>query len=278
MSEALLISGHASHMRRPSKTPRWLNAARKRAAGAPEKQAWLSRALARAGLGTLAFVERAIAEGRVKLDGKVEREPFAPVPAGARVQLDGRGVFLSEATRVLAFHKPKGIVTAARDPEGKGTVFEALERALPAELQPFHWHAVGRLDRDTTGLLLFTNDERFVAHASSPATHLPKRYLAQVGARVTPAQLAALEQGVTLSDGPTLPARARARGPRAVELTLTQGKNHQVKRMLGKVGLPVLALHREAVGQLELDVEEGQLRELSPQELHEKLGYSPRGR
>jgi len=147
---------------------------------------------------------------------------------------------------------------------------------LTPELLGFAWHAVGRLDRDTTGLLLFTTDERFVAHATAPATHLPKRYLATVGADPTPERLAPLLAGIALADGPARPAAAKVRGPRVVELTLTEGRNHQVKRMLGAVGLPVLALHREAIGALALDVTPGQARALTDAEVEELLGFVPR--
>ena len=178
---------------------------------------------------------------------------------------------------MLTFHKPAGVVTHGSDPEGIGTVFDALRAALPPELQSFGWHAVGRLDRDTTGLLLFTNDEQFVAHATAPATHLPKRYVATVGVKVSDAKLEPLRRGVKLDGGVlTLPAVAKPRGDDAVELVLTEGKFHQVKRMLNVVGLPTLQLHREAVGQLVLDVPVGACRVLSNGEVSALLGYTPR--
>jgi 23S rRNA pseudouridine2605 synthase/16S rRNA pseudouridine516 synthase len=224
----------------------------------------------------LAAAEAAIAAGRVTVDGAVAKEPFAPVLASARVRLDGQPVSLAFRTRVLAFHKPAGLVCAARDAHGAGTVFEALAQVLPPALQGHGWHAVGRLDRDTTGLLLFTNDEAFVAHATSPASHLEKRYLAQVGADVTPAQLERLRRGLTLDDGPTRTALAEARGPRAVALTLTEGRWHQVKRMLEAVGLPTLALHREAIGALGCEAPVGQVVELADEVVRAALGFTPR--
>ena len=266
-------------MARAKKTPRWLEAARRRdgdTAG-PEKPDWLARGLARAGHGPLPRAEEAVRAGRVRVGGRVVREPFAPLPPDARVEVDGQAVDVRPTTRVLMLHKPAGVVTAAHDPEGVGTVFDVLAQALPEPLRPFAWHAVGRLDRDTTGLLLFTTDERFVAHATAPRTHLPKRYVARVSGNATPAALGRLEAGLTLDDGPTRPAKARRLADGRVELTLTEGRHHQVKRMLGAVGLPVLALHRAAVGTLELDVPEGALREVGPDELREKLGYAPRG-
>jgi 23S rRNA pseudouridine2605 synthase/16S rRNA pseudouridine516 synthase len=213
----------------------------------------------------------------VRLDAREEKEPMAPVHPHSLSSLDGREVSLAWRTRVLQFHKPAGVVTHGSDPEGIGTVFDALRSVLAPELQGFGWHAVGRLDRDTTGLLLFTNDEKFVAHATAPATHLPKRYLARVGAKVNDAKLEPLRRGVKLDDGElTRPALARARGEDSVELVLTEGRFHQVKRMLNVVGLPTLALHREAVGLLELDVALGAYRELRDEEVKAKLNFSPR--
>ncbi|MEW5740958.1 MAG: pseudouridine synthase [Myxococcota bacterium] len=263
-------------MARPRQPPRWLQAARQRAS--PEEgDDWLSRALSRAGVAPLAEAEHLIHSGRVTVDGKVVRQPLAPVKAAACVEVDGQRVDVRPTTRVLMFHKPKGLVTAASDAEGEGTVFEALLRVLPAGLQRFGWHAVGRLDRDTTGLLLFTNDERFVAHATRPETHLPKRYVAKVGAAVTEDKLARLRRGVEVEKGVTSrPAEARAREKDVVELTLTEGRYHQVKRMLNAVGLPTLSLHREAVGGLTLDVMEGAFREVTDAEVRDALSYTPR--
>lgn len=262
-------------MARPRKAPRWLEAARLRDDGAGGD--WLSRALARAGVMPLAEAEEAIAARRVALDGKVATEALAPVREGARVTLDGHPVSLAWRTRVLLFHKPAGLITQGTDPERIGTVFDGLRAVLSPELVRYGWHCVGRLDRDTTGLLLFTNDERFVQHATSPQTHLDKRYVAKVGAGVTDEKLAPLRRGVRIDDGElTRPAKAKVRGADAVELVLTEGRFHQVKRMLNAVGLPTLALHREAVGQLELDVPEGQVRELADEEVEAKLGFLPR--
>lgn len=233
--------------------------------------------MSRAGVLPREEAEQAIRAGRIRLDGRVEKEPLAPVHPHSQVQLDGRATSLAWRTLVLLFHKPAGLITHGSDPEGIGTVFDGLRAALPPELQKFGWHAVGRLDRNTTGLLLFTNDEKFVSHATAPETHLPKRYVARVGLQVSNAQLDALRKGVTIDDGYlTLPAHAVARGDDSVELVLTEGKFHQVKRMLNAVGLPTLALHREAVGLLEVDVAVGAYRALTDEEVTAKLNFTPR--
>ena len=260
--------------RRP-KTPRWLDAARRRDSPA-EKPDWLSRALSRSGALPLKEAEAAIAEGKVKVDGKILREPFAPVNAQSRISLEGRPVDITAVTRVLMFHKPKGVVTSDHDPQKVGTVFERLGQVMPRELVGYGWHAVGRLDRDTTGLLLFTNDERFVGYATAPDSHLPKRYLARVSGSVTAEKLAALRKGLVIDELLTRPAGARLLEDGRVELTLTEGRHHQVKRMLGALGLPVLELHREAIGTLRVDVAEGQCRLLTDSEVESHLKYIPR--
>ncbi len=259
----------------PKKAPKWLEAARVRASGLSGD--WLSRALARAGVLPVKEAEDAIRAGRVRLDSRGETEPMAPVHADSKASLDGQPVSLEWRTRVLQFHKPAGTLTHGTDRQGRPTVFDALRAVLPANMLGYGWHAVGRLDFDTTGLLLFTNDEKFVGHATAPETHLPKRYVAKVGAKVIDAKLEPLRRGVKLDDGETVrPAKARPRGEDAVELVLTEGKFHQVKRMLNVVGLPTLELHREAVGDLELDVPVGAYRELSDEEVKTKLNFEPR--
>jgi pseudouridine synthase len=235
---------------------------------------WLARALGRAGVMPRVEAEQAIRDGRVEADGRVEREPFAPVHAGMEIRVDGRVRSLEAPLRVLMFHKPAGVIVAGTDPEAVGTVFDRLRAVLPAELQGFEWYAIGRLDRDTTGLLLFTNDEQVVQHGTSPETHLPKRYVAEVAGRPSEEALQRLREGLVLDDGPTRPAGARLLGPERVELVLTEGRHHQVKRMLAAVGHPVRTLHREAVGSVVLDVPLGAWRLLSAPEVSEGLGFS----
>jgi 23S rRNA pseudouridine2605 synthase/16S rRNA pseudouridine516 synthase len=217
--------------------------------------------------------EQAIREGRVEVGGRVEREPFAPVQPGVEVRVDGQVRGLEAPLLVLMFHKPAGVIVAGKDPEGVGTVFERLRSALPAELRGFEWYAIGRLDRDTTGLLLFTNDERVVQHGTSPEMHLPKRYVAEVAGRPSVEALSRLREGLVLEDGPTRPAGARLLAPDRVELVLTEGRHHQVKRMLAAVGHPVRILHREAVGSVVLDVPLGAWRRLSDTEVAEGLEF-----
>lgn len=235
---------------------------------------WLSRAIARSGYMTLEDAEAAIRAGRVTIFGRVVKQPMAMLQPGDEVKIDGHLLSLKRETKVLMFHKPAGVITAQDDRHALDTVFSLLRNQLPPELHSYEWHAVGRLDRGTTGILLFTNDERFVAHATSPDTKLGKRYVAQVQGTPTEEQLEPLRHGIDLEDGRTRPAKVVLRGPSEVVVTLTEGRNHQVKRMLGAVGFPVKALHREAIGKLQLDVEPGQFRELTPEEISGPLGFS----
>jgi 23S rRNA pseudouridine2605 synthase/16S rRNA pseudouridine516 synthase len=175
----------------------------------------------------------------------------------------------------LAFHKPPGTVVTTRAARGQHTVFELLLPQLPAELERYRWHSIGRLDRDTTGLLLFTNDARLVGHVGRPEHHLPKRYCAHVGRAPTDAELEPLRLGLVLPDGPCRPAEVRVRDGAALELTITEGRKHQVRRMLAAVGLVVKRLHREAVGGVTLDLTEGRWRRLTEAELREGLQFSP---
>ncbi len=256
----------ASHDTSPSRN-RWAG---------KEKPDWLSRALARAGVFPLAEAEDAIRAGRVTINGRVMRSPLAPVPEGAVLRVDGAEIRREVETRVLAFHKPADLLTSTVSQHRTGTVYEVLLPQLPDELSRYTWHAIGRLDRGTTGLLLFTNDEKLVAHATSPGTHLPKRYVATVQGTADEEKVEPLRRGITLDDGPARPAKVKIRDAHTVEITLTEGRHHQVKRMLGAVGLPARALHREAVGGVELDIPEGTFRLLSPEEISQGLRYSGR--
>ncbi|MBU8895024.1 pseudouridine synthase [Corallococcus sp. M34] len=244
-----------------------------------EKPDWLSRALARAGALPQAEAEAAIQAGRVTVNGRVVRMHLAPVPPGAVLRLDGKPVSTEAPTHVLAFHKPAGVLSSTVRQHRVGTVFELLLPQLPDELTGFTWHAVGRLDVDTTGLLLFTNDDKLVAHATSPDSHLPKRYVATVFGVADDAKVEPLRQGMALDDGPARPAEVRVRDARTVEVSITEGRHHQVKRMLGAVGLPTQALRREAVGSIELqDIPEGGFRLLTEAEVREGLRYAGRER
>ncbi|HTE06499.1 MAG TPA: pseudouridine synthase, partial [Planctomycetota bacterium] len=238
----------------------------------------LQRVLSRAGACSRTAAREAIAAGRVSVGGKVVRDPEAWVAeSGAGVALDGAPLRAAAPLFVL-LHKPKDCVTTASDPQGRRTVYDLLS-GVPGWVGP-----VGRLDRDTSGLLLLTNDTALADAITDPASHLPKTYRVKAATLLSDEQLDALRRGVTLSDGPTRPAvveRLRDGDHRSfVELTLTEGRNRQVRRMLQAVGSRVLELRRTGLGPLALaGLPAGRHRALTDAEvaaLRQAVGGPPR--
>jgi len=215
--------------------------------------------LARAGVASRRGADELIKAGRVTVNGA----PGALntfVAAHDRVELDGRPLRLQRLAYVL-LHKPAGVVTTARDPGRRPTVVGLVGH--PARIVP-----VGRLDADSTGALLLTNDGELAHRLAHPRYEVDKVYVAEVEGDPSPAALAALARGVELDDGRTAPARARRLGPGRVELVLHEGRNRQVKRMLAAVGHPVRRLHRSRYGPLTLaGLAAGEWRELTPAEV-----------
>ena len=161
----------------------------------------------------------------------------------------------------MLLHKPAGVVTTARDPQGRPTVVELVER--PARVVP-----VGRLDADTTGALLLTNDGELAHRLAHPRYEVEKVYEAEVEGEPSDDALERLRAGVELDDGPSAPARVRRLGPNRIELAIHEGRKHQVKRMLAAVGHPVTRLHRSRYAGLTLGgLEPGAWRELEPSEV-----------
>jgi 23S rRNA pseudouridine2605 synthase len=186
-------------------------------------------------------------------------------PQRDAVTLDGRPV-RSAKTRYVLLYKPKGYLTTYQDPEGRPTVYDLL-----SDVEQFV-APVGRLDQDTSGLLLLTNDHALAEVLTNPAYHVPKRYLVKAVPRVSDESLEHLRTGVELNDGPTRPAavtRLRDSGDKTfLELTITEGRNRQVRRMLEAVGSKVLKLVRVAIGPLEIaGLPIGTWRELTAREV-----------
>jgi 23S rRNA pseudouridine2605 synthase len=195
----------------------------------------LNAYLARAGVTSRRGADELIRAGRVTVNGEVAGVATYVEP-GDDVRLDGRGLAPEELSYVL-LHKPGGVVTTARDPHGRPTVVDLVghdRRIVP----------VGRLDADTTGVLLLTNDGPLAHRLMHPRYEVEKVYEAEVEGDPGPEVLDRLEAGVDLEDGRTAPAKARRLGPGLVELTIHEGRKHQVKRMLEAVGHPVRHLHR----------------------------------
>ena len=219
----------------------------------------LNRYLASTGVGSRRAVEELIRAGRVTVNGAVAGLATQVEP-GDEVRLDGRRLQL-QAPRVLLLHKPTGVITTARDPQGRPTVLDLVggdERLFP----------VGRLDRDTSGLLVITNDGDLAQRLAHPRHGVPKTYAALVRGDPDAAALGRLRTGVQLQDGPTAPAAVRRTGPGRLEITIHEGRNRQVRRMCAAVGHPVLELHRIRYGPLELgDLAPGSWRELTGGEL-----------
>jgi 23S rRNA pseudouridine2605 synthase len=234
----------------------------------------LNAFLARAGVASRRRADELIKAGRVTVNGE-PGELNTVVGARDRVAVDGAEV-KRQRLRYVLLHKPADVLTTARDPRGRPTVVELVPgepRVVP----------VGRLDADTTGALLLTNDGPLAHRLAHPRYGVEKTYVAEVEGDPDEAALRRLREGVELEDGRTAPARARRLGPGRVELVLHEGRKHQIKRMLAAVGHPVKRLHRSAYAGLTLEgLDSGAWRELEPSEvlkLREALAREPgRGR
>ena len=219
----------------------------------------LNAYLARAGVASRRGADELIKAGRVTVNGEPgQLNTF--VQSRDSVEVDGERVSLQRLAYVL-LHKPAGVVTTARDPQGRPTVVGLV----PAEPRVV---PVGRLDADTTGALLLTNDGQLAHRLAHPRYGVEKVYEAEVEGAPTDEALAALAGGVELEDGRTAPARVRRLTPDRIELAIHEGRNRQVRRMLEAVGHPVRALHRSAYAGLTLEgLEPGAWRELEPSEV-----------
>jgi len=211
----------------------------------------LAKYLAHAGVASRRSAEALIAAGRVSVAGEIVTDPARDVSEDSRVALDGRPVAGAEPRVLYALNKPVGVVSTARDTHRRPTVIE-LVPARGLRLYP-----VGRLDIDSSGLIVLTNDGELANRLTHPRFQVPKTYRARLGgAPIADEALAALRAGVRLDDGLTAPARARRVGPAGanlIELTIHEGRNRQVRRMCQAVGHPVLELTRTRFGPLRLD-------------------------
>ena len=205
----------------------------------------LAKFLAHAGIASRRAAEELIRDGRVTIAGDVVTDPARDVDESSGVAVDGNAVRQPRERLVYAVNKPAGVVSTARDTHGRPTVVELAPRGA-GRLYP-----VGRLDAETTGLILLTNDGELANLLTHPRYEVPKTYRAKVGGRLSSEDIKRLREGVELDDGRTAPARARRVGDE-LELTITEGRKRQVRRMLEAVGHPVLELRRVAFGPLRL--------------------------
>lgn len=233
----------------------------------------LAKYLATAGVASRRACEEIVRAGRVTVGGQVVTDPARDVGPGDAVHVDGGPVSAGRERVVYALNKPAGVVSTARDPQGRPTVVSMVpqtERLYP----------VGRLDIDTTGLILLTNQGELAHRLTHPRFEVEKTYRAVVGGpSVRDAELRALREGVELEDGRTAAARVHRISADTIEITIHEGRKRQVKRMCEAVGHPVKRLERVAFGPLQLrDLPRGRWRRLSDAEVDALLEWVARGR
>ena len=230
----------------------------------------IAKLLARAGIASRREVERMIADGRVKIGDEVVTTPNTVLTSLKGVSVDGKAVKAPDPARLFLFHKPAGLITAERDPAGRPTIYTALRNALPANagrVMP-----IGRLDFNTEGLLLLTNDGGLKRTMELPSTGLPRTYRARTFGDITQEQLEDLSEGIEIEGvryGPINANMERSTGRNQwIEVTITEGKNREVRRVLEHLGLEVSRLIRTAYGPFELlDLPRGQAVELKQVEV-----------
>ena len=232
----------------------------------------LLKALAEAGIGSRRWLADAIKQGRVKVNGEVAEDFRQPVNTETdRISISGQPVDLKPRQLVyLMLNKPKGVVSTTSDERGRRTVLDIL----PEKYRHLRLYPVGRLDKDTTGLLLLTNDGEFTNRLTHPRFELEKEYLVSIADKLKPEEKRKLEQGVELDNGPTHPAIVKEieSPPFNYSITIHEGRKRQVRRMFDSLGHPVLALKRVRLGSLKLGkLKEGELRELSGKEVKSLL-------
>jgi 23S rRNA pseudouridine2605 synthase len=224
--------------------------------------------LSQAGIGSRKEARQWIGAGRVAVDGKKIQTPDAWVdPEHQRVTLDGKPLRAAKKVYLLLY-KPKGCVTTYKDPDGRPTVYDLL-KDVPEKV-----FSAGRLDLDSTGLLIFTNDGEFADRITSPESHVPKTYLVKASILLSDDQLDQLRRGVVLTDGPTRRAEVkRVRDSSSYtffEITITEGRNRQVRRMVETLGAKVLKLVRTEIGSIRIgELQIGKYRPLTEREIRE---------
>jgi len=222
----------------------------------------LQKVLARAGIGSRRACEELIADGRVRVDGDVARLGRRVDVETALITVDGAPVGVRPGLTYHLLNKPAGVVSTAADPQGRPTVVEFV----PSEPRVF---PVGRLDFDTEGLLLLTNDGELTHRLTHPSFGVEKEYLAQVAGSPSRAALRRLRDGVDLDDGPTAPARVSLVEPSVLRITIHEGRNRQVRRMCAAVGHEVQRLVRTRIGPLiDRRLAPGATRPLTVDEVH----------
>ena len=237
----------------------------------PKRGERIAKWLARAGVASRREAEKLIAEGKVKLNGKTVETPATFVADGDRVSVEGKPVATPERTRLFRFHKPDGLVTTHRDPQGRPTVFEKLPPGLPRVV------SIGRLDLTSEGLLLLTNDGELARKLELPSNGWLRRYRVRVHGMVDERALAHLGRGVTVDGvayGPIEAGLDSRQGANAwLTVSLKEGKNREVRRIMAHLGLQVTRLIRVAYGPFQLGaLPRGGVEEVHPRIMRDQLG------
>ncbi len=231
----------------------------------------IAKVIARAGLASRRDAERMIEAGRITVDGTIITSPALNVTADNTITVDGKPLPQAERVRLWSYHKPKGLVTTHRDPEGRPTVFDALPKNLPRLM------SIGRLDINSEGLLLLTNDGDIARKLELPKTGWIRRYRVRVHGRVDPKQLKSLEKGVTIDKvryGPIRAVLDQQQGANAwLTVSLQEGKNREVRRVMEHLGFSVNRLIRIAYGPFQLGkLERGRVKEVPKKIITEQIG------
>ncbi|MEW6738665.1 MAG: pseudouridine synthase [Nitrospirota bacterium] len=226
----------------------------------------IQKILAQMGIASRRKAEELIIEGRVTVNGKIATLGMKADPAKDHIKVDGRLLVKPEPKIYLVFNKPVGVVTSLSDPEGRPTIKDFL-KGIKYRVFP-----VGRLDYDSEGLLLITNDGDFAHRILHPSKKIPKTYVIKVKGIVDEDAMERLRRGVRLEDGLTAPAKVKkvrlSESNSWVEITIYEGRKRQVRRMLEKVGYPVIKLRRITIGSLKLgDLKTGEMRRLTQEEV-----------
>jgi 23S rRNA pseudouridine2605 synthase len=237
----------------------------------------IAKVLGRAGICSRREAERLIEEGRVKVDGKVITSPALNVTEANKITVDNKLVLAAEETRVWRYHKPAGTITTAKDPQGRPTVFEKMPPEMPRVV------SIGRLDFNTEGLLLLTNDGELARHMELPANAWLRHYRVRVYGEVKPAKLAALEKGVTISGIEYDSIKVEVEKSKKEDdtrssntwllVTIREGKNREVRKIMEHMDLQVTRLIRTAFGPFPLGkLHRGAIEEIPPRALRGALG------
>ena len=204
----------------------------------------LERVLSKAGLGSRKDARMWIGDGRVQVNGSIVRDPDAWIDIERdSVSVNGKALQVEERVYIL-LHKPVGYLTTNRDPQGRPTIYDLLPDGGP------HVSYAGRLDFDTSGLLILTNDTQFAERLTNPEHHIPKTYLVNASRPIGDEELDDLRRGIELEDGPTRPASVARVSESAFEIAITEGRNRQVRRMVEAIGATVVTLVRIAIGSI----------------------------